>query len=73
VSSFEGEEISDPLLGSAFRDGGGSSLTGGAACFFRVFLVPEAFGASALGAADPTLFLMTSNKVSEHERRGEGF
>jgi hypothetical protein len=41
--------------------------------FFRVFLAPEASGASTLGAADPALFLMTSNKVSEHERRGEGF
>jgi hypothetical protein len=73
VSSPVGEEILDPLPGNAFKDGCGGSLTGGAAWFFRVFLAPEASRASTLGAADPTLFLMTSDKVSEHERRGEGF
>jgi len=73
VSSPVGEEIPDPLPGSAFRDGCGSFLTGGAACFFRVFLAPEASGALALSVVDPALFLMTLDKVSEHERRGEGF
>jgi len=73
VSSLVGEEIPDPLPGSAFRDGCGSSFTGGAACFFHVFLAPEASGASTLGAADSALFLMTSDKVFEHEKRGEGF
>jgi hypothetical protein len=46
---------------------------GGAACFFHVFIAHEASGASTLGAPDSALFLMTSDKVSEHERRGEGF
>ncbi|CAM6061177.1 unnamed protein product [Sphagnum tenellum] len=74
VSSPVGEEIPDPLPGSAFTDGCGSCFAGGAACFFRVFLAPEASEASALGAADSALFLMmTSDKVFEHEREGRDY
>ncbi len=73
MSSPEGKESPDPLPGSAFRDGVGSSLTGGVACFFRMSFAPEAFVASALGTTGPGPFLMTSDKISKHERRGEGF
>ncbi len=73
MSSPEGEESPDPLPGSAFRDGIGGSLTGGAACFFRDSFVPKASVASALRIAGPGPFLMSSDKIYEHERRGEGF